>query len=54
MGLEYETKGIDPANIALVPILRSGLGMIDGKYLNFYKHFHFMEAVANIFTNLQL
>ncbi|KAL4871060.1 hypothetical protein BDV12DRAFT_194701 [Aspergillus spectabilis] len=29
LGLEYETKGIDPANIALVPILRSGLGMID-------------------------
>ncbi|KAL4878859.1 uracil phosphoribosyltransferase-domain-containing protein [Aspergillus karnatakaensis] len=29
LGLEYETKTIDPANIALVPILRSGLGMID-------------------------
>ncbi|KAI9373682.1 uracil phosphoribosyltransferase-domain-containing protein [Aspergillus egyptiacus] len=29
LDLEYETKDIDPANIALVPILRSGLGMID-------------------------
>ncbi|KAL5337777.1 hypothetical protein BJX70DRAFT_368730 [Aspergillus crustosus] len=29
LGIEYETKTIDPANIALVPILRSGLGMID-------------------------
>ncbi|KAL4944164.1 hypothetical protein BDV06DRAFT_115269 [Aspergillus oleicola] len=29
LGLEYETKTLDPANIALVPILRSGLGMID-------------------------
>jgi uracil phosphoribosyltransferase len=30
LDIEYETKGIDPANVALVPILRSGLGMIDG------------------------
>ncbi|KAL2797630.1 uracil phosphoribosyltransferase-domain-containing protein [Aspergillus keveii] len=29
LDIEYETKGIDPANVALVPILRSGLGMID-------------------------
>ncbi|KAL4787923.1 uracil phosphoribosyltransferase-domain-containing protein [Aspergillus varians] len=29
LGLDYETKTIDPANIALVPILRSGLGMVD-------------------------
>ncbi|KAL4923475.1 uracil phosphoribosyltransferase [Aspergillus undulatus] len=29
LGIEYETQTLDPANIALVPILRSGLGMID-------------------------
>ncbi|EAW19187.1 uracil phosphoribosyltransferase [Aspergillus fischeri NRRL 181] len=29
LGIEYETKTIDPANVALVPILRSGLGMIE-------------------------
>ncbi|CEL08891.1 Putative Uracil phosphoribosyltransferase (AFU_orthologue; AFUA_2G16200) [Aspergillus calidoustus] len=29
LDIEYETKGIDPANVALVPILRSGLGMIE-------------------------
>ncbi|PWY72252.1 uracil phosphoribosyltransferase furA [Aspergillus sclerotioniger CBS 115572] len=29
LGTEYETKDIDPADIALVPILRSGLGMIE-------------------------
>lgn len=54
MGLEYETKGIDPANIALVPILRSGLGMIDGKYLALYERSHFKETIANIFANSQL
>lgn len=31
LGIEYETQGIDPADLALVPILRSGLGMVDGK-----------------------
>lgn len=30
LGVEYETHGIDPANLALVPILRSGLGMVEG------------------------
>lgn len=30
LGVEYETQGIDPANLALVPILRSGLGMVEG------------------------
>ncbi|KAJ6184097.1 hypothetical protein N7519_005398 [Penicillium mononematosum] len=29
LGIEYETQGIDPADLALVPILRSGLGMVD-------------------------
>ncbi|KAL3467832.1 uracil phosphoribosyltransferase-domain-containing protein [Aspergillus heterothallicus] len=29
LDIEYETQNIDPANIALVPILRSGLGMIE-------------------------
>ncbi|KAJ5585076.1 uncharacterized protein N7459_004876 [Penicillium hispanicum] len=29
LGVEYETKGIDPADLALVPILRSGLGMVE-------------------------
>ncbi|KAE8144463.1 uracil phosphoribosyltransferase-domain-containing protein [Aspergillus avenaceus] len=29
LGIEYETDGIDPAKVALVPILRSGLGMIE-------------------------
>ncbi|KAL3478643.1 uracil phosphoribosyltransferase-domain-containing protein [Aspergillus californicus] len=29
LNIEYETKDIEPANIALVPILRSGLGMVD-------------------------
>ncbi|KKK15370.1 hypothetical protein AOCH_005161 [Aspergillus ochraceoroseus] len=29
LGESYETKNIDPANLALVPILRSGLGMTD-------------------------
>ncbi|OOF91679.1 hypothetical protein ASPCADRAFT_177019 [Aspergillus carbonarius ITEM 5010] len=29
LGTEYETKDIDPSDIALVPILRSGLGMIE-------------------------
>ncbi|KAL2829650.1 uracil phosphoribosyltransferase-domain-containing protein [Aspergillus pseudoustus] len=29
LDIEFETKSIDPANIALVPILRSGLGMIE-------------------------
>ncbi|KAJ5568210.1 hypothetical protein N7450_010696 [Penicillium hetheringtonii] len=29
LGVEYETQGIDPADLALVPILRSGLGMVD-------------------------
>jgi hypothetical protein len=36
LGVEYETQGIDPADLALVPILRSGLGMVDGKYLGLY------------------
>ena len=31
LGIEYETQGIDPADLALVPILRSGLGMVDGE-----------------------
>lgn len=30
LGVEYETSSIDPADLALVPILRSGLGMVDG------------------------
>ncbi|KAA8648222.1 hypothetical protein EYZ11_009159 [Aspergillus tanneri] len=29
LGFEYETQDIDPTNVALVPILRSGLGMIE-------------------------
>ncbi|KAF7585293.1 hypothetical protein BBP40_011307 [Aspergillus hancockii] len=29
LGIEYDTQGINPANVALVPILRSGLGMIE-------------------------
>ncbi|PLN80308.1 PRTase-like protein [Aspergillus taichungensis] len=29
LGYEYETHEIDPASVALVPILRSGLGMIE-------------------------
>ncbi|OOQ84928.1 uracil phosphoribosyltransferase [Penicillium brasilianum] len=29
LGVEYETSTIEPADLALVPILRSGLGMID-------------------------
>ncbi|KAJ5083604.1 hypothetical protein N7456_013031 [Penicillium angulare] len=29
LGAEYETKGINPADLALVPILRSGLGMVE-------------------------
>ncbi|PLB51138.1 PRTase-like protein [Aspergillus steynii IBT 23096] len=29
LGFEYETQDIDPANVALVPILRSGLGMTE-------------------------
>ncbi|EAW14478.1 uracil phosphoribosyltransferase [Aspergillus clavatus NRRL 1] len=29
LGIEYETQTIEPANVALVPILRSGLGMTD-------------------------
>ncbi|KAJ6164928.1 hypothetical protein N7470_003600 [Penicillium chermesinum] len=29
LGVEYETQGIDPADLALVPILRSGLGMVE-------------------------
>ncbi|KAJ5785458.1 uncharacterized protein N7503_010670 [Penicillium pulvis] len=29
LGAEYETQGIDPADLALVPILRSGLGMVE-------------------------
>ncbi|KAJ5900767.1 uncharacterized protein N7473_004837 [Penicillium subrubescens] len=29
LGVEYETSSIDPADLVLVPILRSGLGMID-------------------------
>ncbi|KAJ5200511.1 hypothetical protein N7491_008683 [Penicillium cf. griseofulvum] len=29
LGIEYETQGIDPEDLALVPILRSGLGMVD-------------------------
>lgn len=32
LGVEYETQGIDPADLALVPILRSGLGMVDGQF----------------------
>jgi hypothetical protein len=36
LGVEYETQSIDPADLALVPILRSGLGMVDGKYLVLY------------------
>ena len=30
LGVEYETQVIDPADLALVPILRSGLGMVEG------------------------
>lgn len=30
LGVEYETQGLEPANLALVPILRSGLGMVEG------------------------
>lgn len=30
LGTEYVTHDIDPSDIALVPILRSGLGMIEG------------------------
>ncbi|BDD55227.1 hypothetical protein MPDQ_005796 [Monascus purpureus] len=29
LGIEYETKDTNPNNIAIVPILRSGLGMVD-------------------------
>ena len=31
MGYEYTTETISPSHISLVPILRSGLGMVDGK-----------------------
>ncbi|KAK4870767.1 hypothetical protein LT330_000004 [Penicillium expansum] len=34
LGIEYETQGIDPADLALVPILRSGLGMVDAYLLS--------------------
>lgn len=30
LGAQYETSTIDPADLVLVPILRSGLGMVDG------------------------
>lgn len=33
LGTEYVTHDIDPSDIALVPILRSGLGMIEGIHL---------------------
>lgn len=33
LNLEYETEDINPSNVAIVPILRSGLGMIDGQSL---------------------
>ncbi|KAJ5690579.1 hypothetical protein N7462_004971 [Penicillium macrosclerotiorum] len=29
LGVDYDTQGITPADLALVPILRSGLGMVD-------------------------
>ncbi|PWY88980.1 uracil phosphoribosyltransferase furA [Aspergillus heteromorphus CBS 117.55] len=29
LGIDYETKDIDPSDIAIVPILRSGLGMVE-------------------------
>ncbi|KAF7714285.1 Uracil phosphoribosyltransferase [Penicillium ucsense] len=29
LGIEYETSTIDPVDLALVPILRSGLGMVE-------------------------
>ncbi|KAJ5165985.1 hypothetical protein N7492_006281 [Penicillium capsulatum] len=29
LGAEYDTQGIDPADLALIPILRSGLGMVE-------------------------
>ncbi|GAQ40335.1 uracil phosphoribosyltransferase [Aspergillus niger] len=34
LGTEYVTHDIDPSDIALVPILRSGLGMIEGTMNN--------------------
>lgn len=30
MGFEYTTATVAPESISLVPILRSGLGMLDG------------------------
>lgn len=32
LGFEYETTTISPETISIVPILRSGLGMIEGKH----------------------
>ena len=32
LNISYETEQINPSNVAIVPILRSGLGMIDGLY----------------------
>lgn len=29
LDMEYETEDISPSNVAIVPILRSGLGMVD-------------------------
>lgn len=31
LGFEYETTTISPETISIVPILRSGLGMVEGK-----------------------
>lgn len=30
LNIEYDTEDISPSDVAIVPILRSGLGMIDG------------------------
>lgn len=38
LGFEYTTTAISPSTISLVPILRSGLGMVEGI------QFHFIPA----------
>ena len=36
LGYEFQTAKLEPEAISLVPILRSGLGMVEGKPLLLY------------------
>lgn len=49
MGASFEVQKVSPRSIALVPVLRSGLGMVEGLCFSSFPHFCFLfQPCTNI------